>query len=290
MRYSSFWACLAVLALTAAGTQAQEYTIKFKHGSDPGKSVVVKENNKETTSFTVSDANGKVLGKNKEEGATEEVYTETVLEKGDKQSKKFKRVYEKANRVVDGKKVALPYEGRTIVFELKDGKYQASAEGKPAVDPQLLDGLARRASSNDESQDQAILPTKPVKVGDKWAVDIKALAKGLAKDGGLEIDVEKTKGDVTLTKAYQKEGAQFGVLDVTIKLSVKSLGDLKFESPATGDLKATLDVAIDGTSPAGSETSTSKLEGKGITTEMGQKRTIDLKVDSTNTKEISPGK
>jgi hypothetical protein len=289
MRYSSFWACLAALTLTAAGTRAQEFTIKFKHGSDPGKSVVVKETNKETTSYTVSDANGKVR-RGKEAGTTEEVYTETVLEKGDKQSKKFKRIYEKASRIVDGEKAQLPYEGRTIVFELKDGKYEAAAEGKPAVDPQVLDGLARRASSNDDSQDQAMLPMKPVKVGDKWAVDVKALAKGLAKDGGLEIDIDKTKGDVTLTKAYKKDGTQFGVLDVTIKLAVKSLGTLKFDPPAAGDLKATLDVAIDGTSPVGSETSTSKLEGKGVTMEMGQKRTIELNVDSTSKKEISAEK
>src|SRR5439155_22764308 len=129
-------------------------------------------------------------------------------------TKKFKRAYEKATRTAGDKKESFPHEGRTIVFELKDDKYAATAEGTPALDRKVLDDLAKRASGDSVESDAALLPQKPVKVGDKWAVDIKALARAFAKgeEGGLAVDADKSKGDVTLTKVYKKDGAQFGVL------------------------------------------------------------------------------
>jgi hypothetical protein len=291
MRGRTCWTCIAVLSILATTARAQEFTIKFKHSSDAGQSVTVKENSKETTAFTATDPNGKIVNQGKNTAVIDEAYTETVLEKGDKKPRKFKRTYEKATRSDGSNKLTLPYEGRTIVFEMKGDKYTATAEGTPALPKELLDELVKRASGNDSEVDDAILPQKPVKVGDKWAIEPKQVAKALAKEGGLDIDIDKSKGDVTLTKAYTKDGAQFGVLEVSMKLAVKKVGDLTFDPPGTMELKATLDVTIDGTGTAGTETSTSKLQGKG--TEMppgGQKITVDLTVDGTGKKEVSAQK
>jgi hypothetical protein len=289
MRSHSFWAFLAGLALTAGARADDAYTIKFKHAPDAGKSIVVKNHEKQTTSVTVTDPDGKVLKNDKETAETDEVYTETVVEKGEKKSKKFKRAYEKATVTTGGKTTDLPYQGRTLVFELKDGEYQATAEGTPALDKKLLDGLAKKEGGDPQASDDAVLPKKPVKVGDKWAVDTKLLATILGKEG-MEIDADKSKGDGTLTKAYKKDGAQFGVVDVTMKLAIKSVAGLTFEKPATGDLTVKLDFAIDGSSPAGSETSTNTLKGKAVTTQMGQKLTIDLTLDTSGTKTATVGK
>jgi hypothetical protein len=285
MRSHSFWACLAALALSA-GARADDatYTIKVKHAPDVGKGIVIKSHDKETNSITVTDPDGKVLMTNKETAEKDEVYTETVIEKGEKQSKKFKRAYEKATRTADGKTTDLPYQGRTIVFEQKDGKYQAAAEGTPALDKKVLAGLAAKEDADPQAIDDAILPKKPVKVGDKWAVDIKVLAKAFGKDGGPDLDTEKSKGEVTLTKAFKKDGAQFGVLDMTLKLVVKSVAGLTFEPPATGELTGKLEIAIDGSSSAGTETSTNTLKGKAVMTQMGQKLTIELSSESAGTK------
>jgi hypothetical protein len=290
MRALPLWAGLAALVL-AGGVRAQDtYAIKFKHAPDAGKSVAIKNHEKGTTTVKVTDPDGKVINNNKEESETDEVYTEKVLEKGDKVSKKFQRTYEKATRTVGDKKSDLPYQGRTIVFELKDGKYEATAEGTPALPAMVLEGLAKKENTDPQAADEAILPKKAVKVGDKWAVDIKAMAKALANEGGLEVDADKSKGDVTLTKAYTKDGAQYGVLDITMKLAIKSVGGLKFDTPATGDLTIKLDVAIDGKSPAGTETSKNNFKGMAVMEQMGKKFTIDLSVDTDGTKTVSPEK
>ncbi len=291
MRWQFVLGCLAALSLTAAGARAQEYTIKFKHSPEPGMSVTVKENSKETNAFTATDPNGKIVNQGKTAMVIDEVYTETVLEKGDKRPKKFKRTYEKATRTDGPNKLTLPYEGRTIIFELKGEKYTATAEGTPALPKELLEQLVSRASGNDSEVDDAILPEKPVKVGDKWAIEPKRVAKALAKEGAFELDTDKSKGDVTLIKAYMKDGTQFGVLEVSMKLAVKKVGELTFDPPATMELKATLDVSIDGSGTAGTETSTSKLQGKGTETPPGgQKIAVDLTVEGSGKKEVSASK
>jgi hypothetical protein len=290
MRGYSFWACLAALAL-AAGTRAQEgYTIKLKHGPDPGKSVVVKSKEKGTDASTVTDADGKTTGQ-KRTIETEEVYTETVLEGGDKKPRKFKRSYEKASQTADGKTVALPHQGRTVLFELKDGKYQATAEGTPALDRGLIAFLAGKADATGESADDLFLPRKPVKAGDRWAVEGKALAEDFARTGAMVIDPDKSKSEVTLTKVYDKDGKRFGVLEVRTALAIKQAMGLTFATPAAAELRATLDVVIDGSSPAGKAVLSNKQKGKGTATDpAGKKFTVDLDVEESVTKEQSAEK
>lgn len=294
MRCASFF-CAGLVALTlAAPSRAQTYTIKFKHGPDAGKSIVVTSKDKGTNSVTVTDADGKVLKQDKAvTQGKEEVYTDTVVEKGDKKPKKFKRVYEKANRTAGGKTTPLPYEGRTVVFELKDGKYEATAEGTPALPKEVLAELTGKANSGDEESEEVLLPKKAIKAGDKWAIDTKALladrsAKGAEK---MVLDPDKSKAEAALTKVYEKDGKQFGILDVTMKLAVKSVADLTFDDkPAALDVQMTLDVCIDGSGTAFKLTETSKLAGKGTTTVMGMKLTVELSGDSTRTSEQSAEK
>ncbi len=292
MRTLCIWAGLAALALTAGARADDAYTIKLSLAPDVGKSIVVKTHDKETNATTLFGPDGKEVLSNKDTGERDEVYTETVLEKGDGPAKKFKRTYEKATRTAAGKTFDLPFQGRTIVFELKDGKYQATAEGTPALDKGLLTALAGTEDRTRDASDlEAIIPTKPVKVGDKWAVDVKLLAKSLGKDKGPEIDPDKSKGEVTLTKAYKKDGRQFGVIEMTVNVAFKTLpGGLTFDPPAKGDMTAKLDIAIDGLGPVGTETNTHALKGKGVVTDGGEKRTVDLSINSEGTKSVTPGK
>lgn len=289
MRLKPLWALLVAAPLAAAAPAPETYTIKLNYRADAGKSYVVKDTDTASNSVTVSDADGKVLQQQKSKTEDEAVYTTTIIEKGDKRPTKFKRAYEKASRTTDGKKAARPFEGRTVLFELKDGKYQVSAEGTPAIDQGALDELAEKVNGTDDG-DEILLPKKPVKVGDKWALDAKAMEKSFAKDGKMALDPEKSKGEGTLVKVYLKDGKQYGVVEYTIKLAIKSAGEVKFEAPATMDVKATMDAVIDGSSGAGRMTMTGKMEGRGVVTQGDQKITVELSAEMFGKTEKSPEK
>jgi hypothetical protein len=277
---------LFAAASLAAAPAPDTYTLKLKHDPDPGKSIVIKDNQEQTSTVRVLDVDGKLLKEDKPEEAKEEVYTETVLEKGDKHPKKFTRAFAKATRTVNGKTSPRSYQGRTVVFELKDGKYEVTAEGEPPLAPKDREDLAQQVNKAQETPDEVLLPKAPVKVGDRWPIDNKALAKSFAQVG--QLDAEKTRAEATLVKAYQKDGRQYGVIEVTMKLAIRRMPNLKFDPPASMDLKTTLDAVIDGSSPAGVMKMEGKLNGKTSVSQEGMTFTIDMHVETSGSQEHSP--
>jgi hypothetical protein len=290
MRNYSFWACLTALALTA-GTRADDaYTIKFKHAPDVGKTITVTDNDTKTASNKVTDGDGKVVDDGtKHTEKLDEVYAETVLEKGDKFPKKYKRTYEKATRTLDGKSVARSYEGRTVIFEEKGGKYTVTAEGDKPLSKEDLEELTNKANDNDADKDEVFLPAKPVKVGDSWKIDGKKLVGAFAKDGNL--DGEKSGGEAKLTKVYKQDGHQFGTIVMTLKMAAgKAPAGVTFDKPPVVEMKITLDAAIDGSTAAGEMTMTGGMGSKATLEQMGKKFTIDSTVELSGKKKQSAEK
>jgi hypothetical protein len=273
MRCLPLWACLAAVALTAAA-RAQDYTIKLKRGPDPGKSVVVKSSDEKDATVKITDADGKAVQDQKQSEKTDEVYTETVLEQGDKSPKKYKRAYEKATRTRDGKAEARSYEGRTVLFEEKDGKYTVTAEGDKPLSKEDLQELTKKANDADPARQDIFLPKKPVKVGDSWKVEGADLAKAYAKTGG-ELDAEHSGADGKLTKVYKDGDRQFGVITLTLKMAPKPPPGVTFEKPPVVEMTVTLDTAIDGSSTKGTMTMTGNSATKATVEQMGKKFTID---------------
>jgi hypothetical protein len=186
MRPHALWAVLALTPLAAPAPDS--YVIRLEYDPAPGQHYVVKSTDKFTSTTTVINP---LTGKpqDPEKTATEEelAYTETVVEKPAKKGgavPKFKRAYTKASKTEGGKTAALPYEGRTVVFELKDGKYRAAAEGGPAIDPKALDELAQKETGTPAppGSQQLFLPARAVRVAEKWTIDGTALAKALPAD------------------------------------------------------------------------------------------------------------
>jgi hypothetical protein len=276
MRSDSFWTCLAVLALTGAVRAEDTYTIKLKHGPDVGKTVTVKYTETVTHSDKVTDPDGKVIEDGKKHTITfEDVYTETVLEKGGKVPNKFKRTHEKATRTVDGKTETRSYQGRTLVFEKKDGKFAVTPEGDKPLSKEDLEGLTRKANDNSGGGlEDALLPAKPVKVGDAWKIEGKRIAEAFPD---LDPDVEKSAGEGKLTKVYQKDGHQFGTIVLTVKVQVTKVpkGGVTFDKPPVLELKLTADAVIDGSSAAGVVTATASTATKGTNEVMGKKLTFE---------------
>lgn len=288
MRTRSFWACLASLAL-AAVAPAQTYTLKFKYVPDVGKDVVVKDSARDTGSVKVTDADGNVLAKkDKDTNASDEVYTETVLEKGDDRSRKFKRVYQKATRTADGRTTARSYEGRTVVFELKGDKYAVTVEGDKPLDKADLAELTRKANEDSQAQEQVFLPKKAVKVGDSWKIDYKELARAYGTQGNL--DPENTSGGAKLVKVYEKDGKQFGVIELKLKLGPRPPKNVTVVKPVVAEMTVTFDGVIDGSSTEASMTMSGKMTGKTAQDERGTKITVEFNREVSGKKEQSAEK
>jgi hypothetical protein len=292
MRARSFWACLLLPAFAVAAPAPETYTIKLKHNPSPGKSVTVKDTSKQTGSVKIFDPDGKLLMENKPDEAKEEIYTQKVLiqEKGDKRPQKYTKTFKKAVAIGNGTEKQLSYHGCTIVFELKDGKYQVAVEGDKAVTKKDLDALAKQANDQDaKTMDELLLPKTAVKLKEPWKLDVKNLAKLFG--AGAKVDVEKSKAEAQLLKAYKKDGKQFGVIELSIKLAIKGLpGGIEFDPPATMDMKMTLDASIDGSDTSGSLTMTGKLKGKAGIDQNGMKFSIEMNMDTSGKQEQSSEK
>ena len=237
----------------------------------------------------MTDGDGAVIDEGKKHTEkVEEVYTETVLEKGDKHAKKYKRTYEKATRTRDGKAETRSYKGRTVVFEEKDGKYTVTPEGDKPLGKEDLEELTRKANDADTARDEILLPGKAVKIGDSWKIEGKDLVKTLGKNGNL--DAEHSSAEGKLVKVYKKDGHQFGVIEMTMKLAPAAAPGVKYEKTPVIEMKLTLDTAIDGSTPAGVMTMTGGMAAKATVEQKGKTFNIDSSLELSGKKEQSAEK
>jgi hypothetical protein len=283
MRY--FWLPLCVLAASAA---AETHTIRLKEYPDPKKPVEVREKLKSAGGVKVTDNAGKVVvdsTKNVEE--SEQEYTETVLEAGDKHPKKYRCVYRKAVKGEGKKPTAEPFEGRTVIFERDGDRYRVGAEGKPALEGEVLRRLSRAASLKLKYRTKDLVPDKAVTVGDTWKVSVKALAGVAGLGGGEKLDEAKSKATGKLVKVFRKDGAQWGVLEFRLEGAVTALDRVRFETPAKLDMTLTKEVPIDGSADVGKESGTIKLKGKGTLAAAGKKFTFEIGTSATGSTERS---
>ncbi len=205
---------LAATALLRAGDEA--HTIKLKEYADKGQVVKVVEHENNVTKIKITDAEGKVLRDGDQVRSKDLVYTETVTAAGDKGPTRIERKYTTATITFGNKKVTMPQQGRTIVYEY-DGKVTATAVGEPALAKEVLQGLAREANRSFTTGRQALLPKKAVKVGESWTIPGKDVAAGF----GVPLDQgDKIKAKGKFLKAYKKGGKQWGQLFLSIQAPV----------------------------------------------------------------------
>jgi hypothetical protein len=267
----------------------QTYTIKIKNHPDEGKSAINKDFNSNSGTFKLLDADGKVVNQNKTTMVQEQEYTQTVLVGGEERPAKHKKTYTKALKRLNDKETKLTYAGRAVVFEFEKGKYKVFAEGEPPLAPKDLEDLAKQANDPGGREiEKLVLPGKPVKVGDRWALDSKALAKIFKQEAKL--DSEKTKASASLAKVYRKGESQYGVLEIDLKMAVEEMQGLKFEKPAAFDMRFTLDAPIDGSDTAGVMTMTGKIVGKSSLEEGGKKFNLEVALDMSGKLEVSSQK
>jgi hypothetical protein len=259
---------MAVVFLAAASLAADEtYTIKFKDGAK-GDVRTVKEESTEQATVKAVDAAGNALLDKAEKKVTTAAYKETILEQpeGAKQPTRVKREYEKAQVKADDKAVDLPYSGKTVLIEKKGDKYVFQIEGGDELTGKDAEPLNKEFNKKavEEEDLKLLLPAKPVKVGDTWKLDAAALTKFIASDDAMTLDTTKAGGTGKLVKVYQQDGKQFGVITLTLDLSIKELklGPAKqaVKAGSKMTMQIDLDACIDGSVATGTMKATADMD------------------------------
>src|SRR5262245_59495898 len=177
----------------------EKYTIKVARFTPKG--TPLKANDKVTLkSFVkISDADGNLLMNADQNKSSLRVYEETTLEAKEGKRTKFTRKYEKAKDVDNDEADNKPYHGRTVVYEKSDGKWSLKAEGTMELSQDDLKDLADQVKRSDRPQD-ALYPSKAVKVGETWKLDAKEFATLF---DALKMNPDTVKGLGKLVKAHK---------------------------------------------------------------------------------------
>jgi hypothetical protein len=269
---------LMVFATALVGAPSETFTIKVKEFPDKGKPRKVIEKRTQVTKVKVTDEDGNSTNQPDQLKSEEVIYTQKVLEVGDKGPTKIQRKYDKAI-LTEGKQTKTePHQGRTIVYQFVDGKVKASAEGKPALAAKALAELADEALKDFEPRKQHLLPKKAVKVGENWSLSGKDLLAMFQTPG---VAPEKCKGSGKLVKVYQKAGKQWGTLEFRFQIPVPTR-----DGPLQTENTLTVDTPIDGSSTdVLLKAKTQVVPVKKVVEDMGKKYKVEATSELTGTRE-----
>jgi hypothetical protein len=272
---------ILVVGLMAATLRADDGTVTIKiKQAGPGDKV--KETKSETVTNKVSFT---VMGMDmvkEDKVVTKFVYVDEVITKptGAKMATKLKRSYETAEMSKNGEKQDLDLAGKTVTIEKGDSGYAITVDGKELTGP-AADLLKKEFRKDKSLDDEDLLPKEPIKVGGTWKIDVGLVAKDAS--GELDIDVAKSSATGKLVKVYDKGGHKYGVMELTMDLTLNKIGGegqtVELKPDSKMKFTATIDGCIDG--------STAEVAGK-ITVKGGFTGTtmgIDLKFDLLSDKD-----
>jgi hypothetical protein len=220
-------ALVAVLVSAAAAQTQQGYAIKVRKPA-AGETFQVEKQEQRSSLLKVADLQGKVVEEKEQKEAEFAVFRETILERPADalRATRLQRHYEKATRTVGDKTTTLPYQGKTVLIEKKDGKYAFRVEGGAELtgaDAALLEREFNRKKEEKADFQQLVLPAKPVPVDGTWTMNMGPIIKEVQAQSGMELLPDKTRGSGKLLRVYKEGGHQFGVFDMNLEYAIKSL-------------------------------------------------------------------
>jgi hypothetical protein len=202
-------------------------------------------------------------------------YTEEVLELADGSAApaRLTRAYKVARRTsVQSKPVEpLSYQGKTVLIERVGKNYRYTVDGKHLPPAETLEFDAEFRDIEHEPT-AALLPKRPVKVGESWPVD-PAEIRFLGTLPGANLS--KSSLSCTLKRAYTLDGKQWGVIAVEFTIALDPA-----RSGGEGTLRytGTLDAVVDGSSREGTIKGTQNLTHTALN---GAKTTADGSTEKT---------
>jgi hypothetical protein len=254
-----------------SGDPSATYTLKVREEQKGDKAQITRTESG-TTTFTGQGKDGKETMSSKFE------YTQEILDMpaGAAKPTKLTRAYKVAEKGSPPK--ALSFAGKTVFIENKGGVYTATVGGKELAGEEA-DEVLGSFNKPDGPTPAEMLPKKPVKLNESWTVEEAALKK-LATSSQLPIDPSKSSITGKLTKAYTKDGKQWGVIEFRMQMtgSVEGKGP-KSDLALTGDM--TIETPIDASAHAGTKTTKGKVtitQGKGLS----------IVIDATEAETVTP--
>jgi len=234
-----------VLVLLAPGIRAEDKdktTIKLKQQT---KGDILTVTSEESMAMEGMGLNTKTV--------TTLKYREEMVEKEEgKKPVKVKRVYESAEENNGDKSSTLGIQGKTVLIEKKDGKYQFSYDDGKAVDKKDIGHLKMafgedKNDRDDRARETMLLPTGPVAAGDSWTIDMKKVTKEIFKgDDSFAFDDAKAKGTGKLVKVYKKDGKLFGEYKIDLDIPILKMKAGTTEADLDSGSKVTISETIDG--------------------------------------------
>src|SRR5262245_2929718 len=123
-------AAVVLLAGATRGSGQEAHTLKIRKPA-VGETYLSEKRDEEQLDQKLTDDKGKALKQAGHARKDHLIYRETVLEHppGQPRPTQLRRQYEKAVSTVGERTTALPYEGKTVLIEKKDGRYRFRIEG-----------------------------------------------------------------------------------------------------------------------------------------------------------------
>ncbi len=223
------------------------YTLKFREAAKGEKYDVIRGRNM-TAHVTVKNVNTDTI--QKQEYRYE--YTETILdtEDGEPRPTKVTRVYKTARKAdPKGDMKDASHVGKTVTIEKYLKGYKYSVEGKSLPVQEQVEMNQDFTASNLRLEQN--FPKTAVKVGDEWPIDFSAIT---AIGGAAQTKYDKEKSQFTgkLVKAYKKDGRQWGVIELKIKMVIDTVATNGSPIKGEANTDTTFDIVIDGSARAGS--------------------------------------
>lgn len=264
---------------TPVSASESTYVLRIKTDPEVGKSIREQIRAKVLVVSEFHDLNGKRLNSNKVEVVHEIDQTMSTLALDDRGATRFILDFEKAFEQVGRQKTPRSYQGRRLLIEQQvNGPFKATALGKPDLPGADLEKLAAQIPHDRERHlVNGMLRAKPVKVNDTWNLDTQKLADSFNLEGNFEM--ASNQGKAKLTKTFQKEGKQWGVIEFEYQLTVQRIEQFRLDPPAILDLKVTYEGVIDGSDTKATLRSTGKMKVNSKTEEEGIPLTIEMDRD-----------
>lgn len=196
-------------------------------------------------------ANGQVANTSEQKKVLEA--TEVVVKADGKGNGELRRTFHTAQRLVDGGMLAYGFEGRTVAVKLVKGQPDAySYPNGAALSEEDLEGLKGSFSGDSDSDDDNPLePKKPIRVGDSWKPDLRAVAEMFDAEMAKSADLSKSKASFTLRSVETRDGVEFGRIDGGVELALGAIGPMTLAKTIPMTMHVDIDACIDNSSRDG---------------------------------------
>lgn len=199
--------------------------------------------------------------------------------------------FAKAERMVEGKMAPFGFQGKTVVVKTKGEERTFAYPDGQALAEEDAAGLEDAFDdSGEDDASKAFAPSKPVKAGETWTPDIKAVARLFDEEMAEAVNPSASRATFTLKAVETRDGVEFGRIEGTLELMMGLFGPMRLEKPIPLKLAVEMDVCIDGRTSAGTLKMKGEMKGATDAEADGNKLRIDLDMTLTGTLTRTPVK